>query len=149
MEESEGRWAQPVFGLWLFTQQHLLNTYLLCAARGGAWGWETKPHTIPSLQKHTELIPSFIWWNLTEVMGLLLHHPFSSCSGQISVLVQASHSGPQNPTNSLSLQIIYLPDCLSCYPSAPPHKSHHVQPLFSTHKYTTLSRETAFWSTIH
>lgn len=34
--------------------------HLLCAARGGAWGWETKPHTIPSLPKHTELIPSFI-----------------------------------------------------------------------------------------
>ena len=128
-----------------------LPTVLLCAARGGAWGWETKPHTIPSLQKHTELIPGFIWWNLTEVMGLLLHHPFSSRSGQSSVLVQASFRSPEShkPPNSLSLQVIYLPECLLCYPSAPPHNSHHVQPLFSTHKYTTLSRETAFWSTIH
>ena len=38
-------------------------------------------------------------------MGLLLHHPFSSRSGQSSVLVQASHSGPQNPTNLRTVSV--------------------------------------------
>ena len=86
----------------------------------------------------------------TSLMGLLLHHPFSSHSGQSSVFVQASHSGPQNPTNlrtasvysSSTYQTVF---CVIFLPH-PPTATMYIH-FFPTHRYTILSRE-ILWKSI-
>lgn len=84
MEESEGRWAQPVFGLWLFTQQRLLNTYLLCCwwAVPGAGRQNLTPSLPPEAHRAH---PKLYLMEFNSGNGPFTHHPFSSHLGQSSV----------------------------------------------------------------